>query len=203
MLNTALAAQSVMFLATIVTSAMQTDTVSMTRDLTYAVIGAVSAISGIFGAKQLDRGVLLLYFVLVMWGIASSTSNINSNFLEQSKQADICNHALTSEEQANLSGLQACTAQLALLTVKLVVIAVNVVLQVVSGWLALRLSEKIQEEEDGEQQSKMVQSSMEINMRRTTSMIASKRKGSIAAGGSGLAAFGNPAGPLAAFGGPR
>ena len=100
-----------MFVATIVTSAMQLDTVSMTRDLTYAVIGAVSAIFGIFGAKQLDRGVLLLYFVLVVWGIASSTSNINSNFLEQSKQSDICNHGLTSAEQEKLSGLQACGAQ--------------------------------------------------------------------------------------------
>ncbi len=195
--------QSIMFLATIVTSAMQTDTVSMARDLTYAVIGAVSAIFGIFGAKQLDRGVLLLYFVLVMWGIASSTSNINSNFLEQSKQSDICNHALTSEEQTNLSGLQACSSQLALLTVKLVVIAVNVVLQVVSGWMALRLSEKIQEEEEGEQQSKMVQSNLEINMRRTSMMIAGKRKGSMAVGGGGLAAFGNPSGPLAAFGARR
>jgi hypothetical protein len=185
----------VMFLATIVTSAMQSDTVSMARDLTYAVIGAVSAIFGIFGAKQLDRGVLLLYFVLVVWGIASSTSNINSNFLEQSKQSDICNHALTSEEQTKLSGLQACGAQLALLTVKLVVIAVNVVLQVVSGWMALRLSEKIQEEE--------VKSSMEINMRRTSMMIAGKRKGSMAVGGGGLAAFGAGAGgPLAAFGAP-
>jgi hypothetical protein len=193
----------VMFLATIVTSAMQSDTVSMARDLTYAVIGAVSAIFGIFGAKQLDRGVLLLYFVLVVWGIASSTSNINSNFLEQSKQSDICNHALTSEEQTKLSGLQACGAQLALLTVKLVVIAVNVVLQVVSGWMALRLSEKIQEEEEGAQQEKEVKSSMEINMRRTSMMIAGKRKGSMAVGGGGLAAFGAGAGgPLAAFGAP-
>lgn len=194
-----------MFIATIVTSALQSDTVSMTRDLTYAVIGAVSAIFGIFGAKQLDRGVLLLYFVLVVWGIASSTSNINKNFLEQSKQSDICTHGLTSEEQAKLSGLQACGRQLALLTVKLVVIAINVVLQVISGWMALRLSEKIQEEEDGAQQEKEVKSSMEINMRRTSMMIAGKRKGSMAVGGGGgLAAFGGGrgGGPLAAFGAP-
>ena len=171
----------VLFIATIVTSAMQTDTVSMSRDLTYAVIGLVSALFGIFGAKQLDRGVLLLYFVLVVWGIASSTSNINSNFLEQSKQSDICTHELTQEAQdaeEEALGLQACTVQLALLTVKLVVIAINVVLQVISGWMALRLSEQIQEEEEGQEQQKQIQTNMDINFRRSSMMVgAGRRKG--------------------------
>ena len=131
--------------------------------------------------QQLLRGVLLLYFVLVVWGIASSTSNINSNFLEQSKQSDICTHELTQEAQdaeEEALGLQACTVQLALLTVKLVVIAINVVLQVISGWMALRLSEQIQEEEEGQEQQKQIQTNMDINFRRSSMMVgAGRRKG--------------------------
>ena len=109
------------------------------------------------------------------------TSNINSNFLEQSKQSDICTHELTQEAQdadEEALGLQACTVQLALLTVKLVVIAINVVLQVISGWMALRLSEQIQEEEEGQEQQKQIQTNMDINFRRSSMMVgAGRRKG--------------------------
>jgi hypothetical protein len=124
-----------LFIATITASSLQTDTVSCTRDLTYAVIGAVSSFSGMFGARKLDRGVLLLYFVLLVWGIAATTTNITSNVLEQSKQSDICAYEETEELTSDATGLQTCSSQLTLLTVKLIVIGANIILQVLSHHL--------------------------------------------------------------------
>ena len=194
------------FAATIVTASQQTDVVSLSRDLTYAVIGAVSSIFGFAGAKSLDRGVLMMYFVLVLWGVASSTSNINANVTERQKQSDICAHFLTSEEQSNLSGASACTAQLVILTIKLLAISINLLLQLFSAWLALRLSEKIQEEQEGEEKAKEASTAMEISFRRQSMAVASKRKGSISVGslmgsmGSmQLGGSGKPPGPLAAM----
>jgi hypothetical protein len=86
-----------LFIVKIVASSRQTDTVSCTRDLTHAVIGDLSSFSGMVGARKLDRGVLLLCFVLLVWGIAATTTNITCNVLELSKQNDICAYEETGE----------------------------------------------------------------------------------------------------------
>jgi hypothetical protein len=152
---------------------------------------------GFSGAKAMDRGVLMMYFVLLLWGVASSTSNINANITERQKQSDICSHTLTSQQQAALSGVQACEPQLFVLTIKLVAIATNLVLQLVSAWISLRLSEKIQEEQEGEEKANEAKTAMEINFRRKSMAVTGKRKGSVSM--NSVFGDGAPAGPLAAM----
>lgn len=245
--------EALLFAATIATAALQTDTVSMSRDLTYAAIGTVSAAAGFMGAKYSDRGVLMMYFVLLLWGVASSTSNINANVLERNKQAGICDHQLTvtAQEEQDM-GVSGCSTQLAVLTIKLVAIAANLLLQIVrdtlppscllasavpallrlhlarggrprvffdlricvgvrllgllvcccgqvSAWVALRMSEAIQEDAEEQQQAVQAKTTMDINFRRSSMMVSSKRKSSIAVGAFGGGGGGAASGPLAAM----
>ena len=48
--------------------------------------------------------------------------------------------------------IERCQTQLGLLTANLVLCSITLLLQVLSGWLALRLSERIQEEEEEKEQ---------------------------------------------------
>jgi hypothetical protein len=213
----------------------------------------VSAAAGFMGAKYSDRGVLMMYFVLLLWGVASSTSNINANVLERNKQAGICDHQLTvtAQEEQDM-GVSGCSTQLAVLTIKLVAIAANLLLQIVrdtlppscllasavpallrlhlarggrprvffdlricvgvrllgllvcccgqvSAWVALRMSEAIQEDAEEQQQAVQAKTTMDINFRRSSMMVSSKRKSSIAVGAFGGGGGGAASGPLAAM----
>jgi len=133
-----------MFLAVIVFALLQDDRVSKIRDCTFGVVGVMNGLLGMFGAKFSDRGVLMLYFVLLLWGLAVVVSNLATFFHEQTKQTDICNHAL--EAELSSTGQQSCSTKLLLVTAKLLVACISSVTQAFGCWLALRLSEKIQDE---------------------------------------------------------
>ena len=148
-----------LFALVTVASALHHDRLAMARDVAYSALAVVSCALGVLGAKKLDRGVILLYFVLVGFGLTSSSANLTYNITERAKQDSVCAHVAESEAAADAARgiLDRCATQLFLLNAKLALLGATVFGQLVSAYLALRLSERIQEESDASEESKKLE----------------------------------------------
>eukprot|EP01051_Picozoa_sp_SAG22_P013725 SAG22_NODE_1571_length_4095_cov_2.849099_1_plen_227_part_00 len=62
---------------------------------------------GVAGAKMQDRGVLMLYFVLVAWSVASFTSSISTMIVERVQQQALCDHPSTENDGDETLGASA------------------------------------------------------------------------------------------------
>ena len=126
----------------------------------------------------------MLYFVLLAFGVSSCTTSISISSVMRVRQAAYCS---VLEERRDAKAFD-CKFQLALLTINFVLSALLVLVLVLSAWLALRMSEKIQEEEDEEAQAEKdrVKNVMAVMHSRTKSM--ARRNSKFSAAGS----FQNP-----------
>jgi hypothetical protein len=77
------------------------------------------------------------------------TSSISATMVERVRQQAFCAHPATQDAGDPI--LDRCETQDVLLTANLAASGVALLLQVLSAWLALRLSERLQEEEDERQ----------------------------------------------------
>ena len=138
-------------------------------DLTFALMGFMSTFIGTAAVNRNNRELLMLYFVLLAWSIARMTAGITRNMVERVRLSALC----TSQEALDqLEDLGACRAQRMLLTANIVLSIFTLLLVVVSSWLAMRMSEKIQEEaeEAAEAERERVKNVMAVMQSRSRSM---------------------------------
>jgi|EP01046_Picozoa_sp_COSAG06_P055184 uncharacterized membrane protein (DUF106 family) len=117
-------------------------------DVAFALMGFVSTFIGTSGVTHGNRELLMLYFVLLAWSIARLTNSITNNMVERVRMAALCKSANTEQAEQEDGTEGSCNAQLALLTANITLSIITLLLVVVSAWLAMRDSERIQEEED-------------------------------------------------------
>lgn len=124
------------------------ETQSSSLDVAFALMGFVTTFIGTSGVANGNRELLMLYFVLLAWSIARLTNSITNNMVERVRMSALCNSKFTVEHQTEEGTNGRCDWQLTLLTLNITLSIITVLLVVVSAWLAMRDSEKIQEEED-------------------------------------------------------
>jgi hypothetical protein len=124
------------------------DTQSSSLDVAFALMGFVTTFIGTSGVTNRNRELLMLYFVLLAWSIARLTNSITNNMVERVRLVALCKSVLTEQVETEEGTSGSCNWQLTLLTMNIALSITTVLLVVMSAWLALRDSEKIQEEED-------------------------------------------------------
>ena len=113
-------------------------------DQMFAVMGIVGTCIGVLGVKFGERELLMLYFVLLVWGIARMTTSVVGRFMETVRLPALC----ISDRREELQGPTAdtCMEQLVLMWCSIALWGVVILLTVQSMYIAMRLSEQLQED---------------------------------------------------------
>lgn len=173
--------EAVIMLLVAAVAALQT-TQSANLDVAFMLMGFVSTFIGTSGVTQGNRELLMLYFVLLAWSIARLTNSITNNMVERVRMSALCRSSLraigVSEESDD------CDTQLALLTANITLSIITVLLVVISAWLAMRDSEKIQEEEDDAEAAEKERVKTVMAVMQSRSKSVARRNSKFAGGNS-------------------
>lgn len=171
--------EAVIMLMVALVGVLQT-TQSSNLDVAFMLMGFASTFIGTSGATDGNRELLMLYFVLLVWSIARLTNSITNNMVDRVRKSAMCRSTLRAINESEDS--DDCDTQLALLTANIILSMSLVLLVVISAWLAMRDSEKIQEEEDEAEaaEKERVKTVMAVMQSRSKSMARKKSS----AGGS-------------------
>jgi hypothetical protein len=173
--------EAVIMLTVAVVAALQT-TQSSNVDVAFMLMGFVSTFIGTSGVTRGNRELLMLYFVLLVWSIARLTNSITNNMVERVRMSALCRSTLRAIDVSEQS--DDCDEQLVLLTANITLSAITTILVVISAWLAMRDSEKIQEEKDEADAAEKERVKTVMAVMQSRSKSVARRNSKFAGGGS-------------------